>query len=444
MRIQLSDHFSYGRLLRFTLPSIAMMVFTSIYSLVDGFFVSNYVGKTAFAAINLIGPVFPIVGSLGMMIGAGGTAIVGKTLGEKNREKANQVFSMFVYAVLLIGAATAAVGWFAVAPLAGRLGAEGQMLEECVIYGRISFLGSPFFMLQYSMQTFFITAEKPKLGLFATVLGGASNMVLDWLLIAVLPWGVWGAAIATALSEALAAIFALCYFACPNTSLLRLTRKTRLDGKVLGMACINGSSEMVGSTAYSIVTILYNTQLLRYYGEDGVAAYGVLMYVGFIFSAIYYGYAVGSAPLISYSFGARAHSELKNVFRKSMVLVCAFGFGMLAIAQLAAPALSSVFVGYDQALYDLTCRALRIYAVSFLFMGVAAFGSSFFTALNDGVVSAAISFLRAFLFEIGAILFLPRLFGKEAIWGAVVASECSALLLTALFLAANRKKYHYA
>ncbi len=444
MRIQLSDHFSYGRLLRFTLPSIVMMVFTSIYSLVDGFFVSNYVGKTAFAAINLIGPVFTIVGALGMMVGAGGTAIVGKTLGEKDQEKANKYFSMFIYIVLLIGLATAVVGWFAAPPLARLLGAEGQMLEDCIIYGRISFIGSPFFMLQFSMQTFFITAEKPKLGLFATVFGGVSNMVLDWLLIAVLPWGIWGAAVATALSQILATTFALIYFACPNSSLLRLTLKTKIYGKVLGKACINGSSEMVGNIAYSVVTILYNTQLLKYYGEDGVAAYGVLMYVGFIFSAIYYGYAMGSAPIISYNFGAQTHMEMKNIFRKSMALVCILGAGMLAIAQLAAPALSSVFVGYDKTLYDLTYQALRIYSVSFLFMGVAAFGSSFFTALNDGVVSAVISFLRAFVFEVGAILLMPLFFGKEAIWGAVVVSEFAALLLTTVFLIANRKKYHYA
>lgn len=443
MRIQLSDHFNYGRLLRFTLPSIAMMVFTSIYSLVDGFFVSNYVGKTAFAAINLIGPVFTIVGSLGMMIGAGGTAIVGKTLGEKDSEKANKYFSMLIYVVLLIGAVTAVVGWFVTEPLARMLGAEGQMLEDCIVYGRISFIGSPFFMLQFSMQTFFITAEKPKLGLFTTVFGGVSNIVLDWLLIAVLPWGVWGAAIATTLSQTLATLFALIYFASPNTSLLRLTTKTKLYGKVLGKACVNGSSEMVGNIAYSIVTILYNTQLLKYYGEDGVAAYGVLMYVGFIFSAIYYGYSMGIAPVISYNFGAQNHLEMKNLFRKSMTLVGVIGVGMLAVSQLAAPVLSTIFVGYDEGLYNLTCQALRVYSVSFLFMGVAAFGSSFFTALNDGVVSAAISFLRAFVFEIGAILLLPMMFGKEAIWWAVVVSELAALLLTTMFLVANRKKYHY-
>lgn len=443
MKIHLSDHFSYSRLLRFTLPSIIMMVFTSIYSLVDGFFVSNYVGKTAFAAINLIGPVFTIVGSLGMMVGSGGTAIVGATLGEKKKEKAHEYFSLLVFTVIVIGAATALVGWFAVGPLAQLLGAEGQMLEDCIIYGRINFLGSPFFMMQFCMQTFFITAEKPKLGLFVTVFGGVSNIVLDWLLIAVFPLGIWGAAIATTLSQTLATLIALLYFACPNTSLLRLTRKTRFYGRVILKACTNGSSEMVGNIAYSIVTILYNTQLLKYYGENGVAAYGVLMYVGFIFSAIYYGYSMGIAPVVSFNYGAQNHVEMKNLFRKSMTLIGIMGVLMLGISQIATPVLGSVFVGYDSALYDLTVHALRIYSVSFLFMGVAAFGSSFFTALNNGVVSAFISFIRAFVFEIGAILLLPMIFGGEAIWVAVVISELAALLLTTFFLIIKRREYHY-
>ena len=444
MRIQLSDHFHYRKLLAFTLPSIAMMVFTSIYSLVDGFFVSNFVGKTAFSAINLIGPVFSIVGSLGMMIGAGGTAIVGRTLGEKEPEKANQYFSMLIFTVLMIGTITAIIGWFITEPLAVMLGAEGQMLEDCIVYGRISFLGSPFFMLQFSMQTFFITAEKPRLGLAVTVLGGVSNMILDALLIAVFPLGVLGAAVATTLAQVIATLFALIYFAFPNNSLLHLTFKTRIYGRVLGSACVNGSSEMVGNIAYSIVTILYNTLLLRYYGEDGVAAYGVLMYVGFIFSAIYYGYSMGVAPVISYNYGAANHKEMKNLFRKSMVLITLFGITMLAISQLATPLLSKIFVGYDKELYELTCHAMRIYSISFLVMGVAAFGSSFYTALNNGVISAVISFVRTFVFEIGAVLLLPFVFGEEAIWWAVVVSGVASTLLTVIFFVAYRKKYQYA
>lgn len=444
MRIQLSDHFTYGRLLRFTVPSVAMMVFTSIYGLVDGFFVSNYVGKTAFAAVNLIEPVFVIAGSLGMMIGAGGAAIVGKTLGEKEAEKANEYFSTLIYVVLVIGIVTAVAGWFLTGPLARLFGAEGQMLADCRIYGRICFIGSPFFMLQFSMQTFFVTAEKPKLGLFVTVFGGVSNIVLDWLMIAVLPWGIWGAAVATTLSQTMATLFAIIYFARPNSSLLHLTKKTKLYARMLGKACVNGSSEMVDNLAYSLVTVLYNTQLLRFYGEDGVAAYGVLMYVGFVFSAIYYGYSMGVAPVVSYNFGAGDDIEMKNLFRKSITLVLVTGIGMLVLSELTAPWLSSVFVGYDAGLYDLTCRAMRIYALSFLIMGVAPFGSYFFTALNDGVISAVIAFLRTFAFEIGAILLLPMLFGKAVIWWALVVSEMAALLLTVIFFVTKRKKYRYA
>ncbi len=443
MRIQLSDHFNYGRLLRFTLPSIAMMVFTSIYSLVDGFFVSNYVGKTAFAAINLIGPVFTIIGSVGMMVGAGGTAIVGKTLGEKDREKANKYFSMFIFTVLLIGVVAAVSGWFLTEPLSKLLKAEGEMLEYCIIYGRILSVGAPFFMLQFSMQTFFITAEKPKFGLFVTLLGGISNMILDWLLVAAIPCGIYGAAIATTASQTLSTAVALIYFALPNSSLLRLTFKIKIHGKILGKACVNGSSELMSNIAQSVVSILYNAQLLTYYGEDGVSAYGVLMYVGFIFSAVYYGYSMGSAPIVSYNFGALNHTELKNIFKKSLSLIGIVAVGMFTIAQLATPLLSSIFVGYDKNLYELTCQAMRVYAISFLFMGVGAFGSAFFTALNDGVVSAVISFLRTFVFSVGAVLLMPMLLGKEAIWWSVVVSELGTLLLTTVFLVAKRKKYHY-
>ncbi len=443
MRIKLSDHFNYNRLLRFTLPSIVMMVFTSIYSIVDGLFVSNFVGKTPFAAINLVGPVFTILGSIGMMIGAGGTAIIGKTLGEKKSNDANAYFSMLIYIVLAIGVVTAVVGWFAVEPLSHLLGAEGEMLKNCVLYGRILFIPSPFFLLQFSVQSFFVTAEKPKLGLAVTILGGVTNILLDALFIIVFKWGIVGAALATGLSQMLATISALVYFALPNSSLLRLTTKTKIYGRVLFNSITNGASEMVGNIAYSIVTILYNSQLLKFYGEDGVAAYGVLMYIGFIFSAIYYGYSMGSAPIISFHYGAKNQDELKNLLRRSLILISIMGGFMLGISKLSAPWLSSVFVGYDKELYDLTYHALHIYSWSFLFMGFGAFGSSFFTALNNGTVSAAISFLRTFIFEIGSILLLPLIFPKDGIWFAVAVAEFAALLITGLFLIINKKKYHY-
>lgn len=447
MKIQLSDHFTYNRLLRFVLPSIIMMIFTSIYSVVDGLFVSNFVGKTPFAAINMISPVLSILGSLGLMIGTGGTAIVGKTLGEgkgeKKREEANAYFSMLIYIVFIIGVVLGVVGLIFIRPLSQMLGAN-SMLKECVLYGSVILPAMPFFMLQYAFQSFFITAEKPKLGLAVTVIAGVMNIALDALFIIVFKWGLFGAAFATALSQIVGTLIAIIYFSRKNDSLLHLTRKTKFYGKVLLKACTNGSSEMVGNIAASVITMLYNFQLMRFIGEDGVAAYGVIMYVSFIFSAIYYGYAMGSAPIISYQYGAGNHEELKNMFGKSLTLTGIVGILMLFIAKVLSAPLSNIFVGYDKELFDLTIHAFEIYSFSFLFSGFTAFGSSFFTALNDGLVSALISFLRTFIFEIGSILILPIIFGIDGVWFAIVIAEIAAFFVTGFFFYRKRRKYHYA
>lgn len=443
MRIQLSDHFTYGRLLRFTLPSMIMMVFTSIYGMVDGFFISNFVGKTPFAAINLIYPMFMIIGSVGMMLGAGGTAVIGKTLGEGKRELANKYFSMVVYVVLAFGAFSAIIALFLLRTVAQALGAEGEMLENCVKYGRILCPALPFLMIQFSTQSFFVVAEKPKLGLVATLLGGGTNMVLDALFVAVFKWGLQGAAAATAISQLVTAGFALIYFSRKNTSLLKLTLKTKIYGKTLLNVCTNGSSEMVTNIAASIVTIVYNTQLMKYFGENGVAAYGVVMYVNFIFAAIYFGYAMGCSPVLSYHYGANNTDELKNLLKKSLTMIGIAGVLMLIISRIASPMLVKIFVGYDAELYNLTCHAFKIYSFAFLIMGYSVFGSSFFTALNNGGVSAAISFIRTFIFETGSVLLLPIIFESDGIWGAVVAAEIAAAIVTTAFLTANRKKYNY-
>lgn len=444
MQIQLSEHFTYKKLLQFVLPSIIMMVFTSIYSIVDGLFVSNFVGKTPFAAINMVMPVLTILGSFGFMIGAGGTAIVGKTLGEGDRDKANRYFSMLVYVVIGLGVVFAGIGLIFMRPLASFLGAAGDMLEYCVLYGRVILAALPFFMLQNSFQNFFVMAEKPNLGLGVTVISGVLNIILDALFIIVFQWGLFGAAFATALSQAVGAAIALVYFIRKNKSLLRLTTKTRIDGKVLWKACTNGSSEMVGNLAASVVTMLYNFQLMRLIGEDGVAAFGVIAYFGFIFSAIFYGYAVGCSPIVSYQFGADNQEELKNLLRKSLGIIGITGIAMVVLSRIGAVPLSKMFVGYDAELFKLTVHGFRIYSAAFLFSGFSAFGSAFFTALNDGLVSAVISFLRTFVFEIGSILILPFVFGVDGIWTAIVVAELAALTVTIIFLVVKRKKYHYA
>lgn len=442
-RIQLSDHFTYGRLLRFTLPSIVMMIFTSIYSVVDGLFVSNFVGKTPFAAINLIMPILIVLGALGFMIGTGGSAIVAKTLGERDTERANHYFSMLVYVTVVGGVLLTALGELLLRPMCVLLGAKGEMLENCVLYGRIVLLALTAFMLQNVFQSFLITAEKARLGLIITVLSGVTNMVLDYVFIALLHWGLAGAALATALSQMVGGVTPFVYFLRENDSLLRLT-KTRFDGRILLKTCTNGSSELMSNISASVVTMLYNFQLMSLAGEDGIAAYGVVMYVNFIFAAIFVGYSIGTAPVIGYQYGAQNHAELKNLFRRSLVLMTLSGAGMALLAEALAQPLTQIFVGYDAGLYAMTLRGFRLYSVSFLITGINIFGSSFFTALNNGVVSAVISFLRTLVFQVVVVLVLPAIFGLDGIWFAITAAELLALAVTILFFVLKRKEYHYA
>lgn len=443
MRIQLSDHFSYGRLIRFTLPSIVMMIFTSIYSVVDGLFVSNFVGKTPFAAINLIMPILIILGALGFMIGTGGSAIVAKTLGEGDPARANRYFSMLVYTTVVGGAVLAAAGELSLPIVSELLGAEGAMLQDCILYGRIILAALPAFMLQNVFQSFMITAEKSRLGLAVTVAAGLTNMVLDFVFIVPLGWGLAGAAIATAISQVIGGAVPIVYFARKNDSLLRLT-KAKFEGRILLRTCTNGSSELMSNISASIVTMLYNFQLMRLAGEDGIAAYGVVMYVNFVFSAIFIGYSIGAAPVIGYHYGAQNHAELKNLSRRSLVLVVISGVAMTVLAELLAQPLTHVFVGYDAGLYALTVRGFMLYSISFLVSGVNIFGSAFFTALNNGLVSAAISFLRTLVFQVAFVLLLPLLLGIDGIWLAIVAAELLALAVTLVFFIVKRKQYHYA
>lgn len=440
--IQLSDHFSYQKLLRYTLPSILMMIFTSVYSVVDGFFVSNFVGKTPFAAVNFIMPFLLILGSLGFMFGTGGSALIAMTMGEGQTEKAKGLFSLFVYVTMLCGTVIALLGIVLIRPIAAWLGAEGEMLDQCVLYGRIILPALPAYMLQYEFQSFFATAEKPQLGLRFTIAAGLTNMVLDAVFVALLGWGLVGAAAATAISQAVGGIAPILYFSRPNGSSLQLTR-TKFDGRALVRACANGSSELMSNISMSIVSMLYNTQLMKYAGEDGVAAYGVLMYVNMIFLAAFVGYSVGTAPIVGFHYGARNHPELQSLLRKSLVIIGSVSLLMLAFAEGMAEPLARLFVGYDPSLMALTLRGFMIYSFSFLFAGVAIFGSSFFTALNNGLISALISFLRALLFQVGAVLIFPLLWGIDGIWLSIVAAEVMAAVVTALFLIGERKKYHY-
>ena len=443
MNIQLSEHFTSRKLLRFTLPSMVMMVFTSIYGVVDGIFISNFVGSDPFAAINLIMPFLIILGALGFMLGSGGSALVGYYLGMRQEKRANEIFSLLVYVLLGVGALLTVLGLLFLEPVARLLGADADLLPYCVRYARIVLLGLVPFTLQNVFQSFLVTAERPHFGLYITVGAGVTNMVLDALLVAVIPLGVEGAALATVISQCVGGILPLIYFARPNTSRLRLTR-THWELRPVLKSAANGSSEFMTNISMSIVTMLYNWQLLRLMGADGVTVFGIIMYVSFIFVALFLGYSMGSAPIVSFHYGAGNQEELRGLFRRSLTIILAMSAGLTVLAIVLAKPLAMIFVSYDPALLSVTTRALAIYAVSYLLTGFNIYASSFFTALNDGLVSALISFARTLVFQVLAVLTLPLLWEADGIWAAVILAEGLAALLSLACFLRFRRKYGYA
>ncbi len=442
MKIELSEHFTYQKLIRFTIPTIIMMIFTSIYGVVDGIFVSNFVGSNAFAAVNLIMPALMILGSFGFMIGTGGSAFVSKTIGEGKQKQANESFSLLIYVLIFLGFVLTVIGIFLVEPLAKLLGADEAMLGDCITYGRTLLVFLVPFMLQNAFQSFLIVAERPNLGLLISIITGVLNMLLDFLFMYVLKFGVWGAALATGISQLISGIFPLVYFLRSNDSSLHLV-KTKFNGKVILQSCINGSSEMLTNLSMSLVNMLYNMQLMKYVGSDGVVAYGIIMYVGFIFSGTYLGYSIGTAPIIGYHYGSGNSEELKNLLQKSLKLIAFTSFVMTILAELLSKLLARIFVNYDANLLAMTTNAIRLFALSYFISGFNIFSSSFFTALNNGAVSAIISFLRTLLFQVVMIFVLPLLWGLNGIWLAVVFAEILALFVSSAFLISNRKKYQY-
>lgn len=441
MSIQLSDHFTYGKLFKFTLPSVIMLVFTSVYGVVDGFFVSNYAGKTPFTAVNFIMPILMILGCFGFMFGTGGGALIAKTLGEGRKEKANNLFSMIVYSSVIIGVILAVLGLLLIRPIVKLLGADGELLKNCVTYGRIILIAIPAFIMQYEFQCLFATAGKAQLGLYITIAAGLTNIILDALFVAVFQWELIGAAAATAISQCVGGIIPVIYFARPNTSLLKLG-KFYFNGRFFMTICGNGSSELMTNISMSLVNMLYNTQLIKYADEDGVAAYGVMMYVSLVFNAIFIGYSVGTSPAVSYHYGAGNTDELKNLRKKSYRIIGFFAVIMLVLAEILAMPLSKIFVGYDDSLLSLTLHGFRIFSFSFVFAGFVIFSSGFFTALNNGVISAFISFFRAVI-QVIAVLILPLLLKLDGIWLSIVVAEILAVAVSVLLLFCNKKEYHY-
>ena len=443
MNIQLSEHFTVSKLLKFVAPSIIMMIFTSIYGVVDGFFVSNFVGKTQFAAVNLIMPFIMAVVTVGFMLGTGGSALVAKTLGEGDESKAKKYFSMIVYTALIGGAILSVISFFLVRPIAVLFGAEGELLEYSVLYAHILVFSLPMFMLQNVFQVFFVTAEKPHLGLYVIISAGVTNMILDFLFIAVFHFGLAGAAVATAIGETVGGLVPMIYFARPNSSRLKLVR-TKPEWKALGQACFNGSSELMTNLSASVVNMLYNFQLMKFAGPDGIAAYGVIMYVNFIFIAIFIGFSIGSSPIIGYHYGAENNDELKSLLKKSLLIIATISLALTVFAELLSSPLAKIFVSYDENLFAMTRDGYRLYTLSYLICGFNIWGSAFFTALNNGFMSATISFLRILVFQIICLLLLPAIFDVNGIWISIVVAEFLAVSVTATLIIKNRKKYQYA
>lgn len=443
MNIQLSEHFTVSKLLKFVAPSIIMMIFTSIYGVVDGFFVSNFVGKTQFAAVNLIMPFIMAVVTVGFMLGTGGSALVAKTLGEGDESKAKKYFSMIVYTALIGGIILSVISFFLVRPIAVLFGAEGELLEYSVLYAHILVFSLPMFMLQNVFQVFFVTAEKPHLGLYVIISAGVTNMILDFLFIAVFHFGLAGAAVATAIGETVGGLVPMIYFARPNSSRLKLVR-TKPEWKALGQACFNGSSELMTNLSASVVNMLYNFQLMKFAGQDGIAAYGVIMYVNFIFIAIFIGFSIGSSPIIGYHYGAENNDELKSLLKKSLMIIATISLALTVFAELLSSPLAKIFVSYDENLFAMTRDGYRLYTLSYLICGFNIWGSAFFTALNNGFMSATISFLRILVFQIVCLLLLPAIFDVNGIWISIVVAEFLAVSVTATLIIKNRKKYQYA
>ena len=444
MTIQLSEHFTYKKIFRFALPSIVMMVFTSIYGVVDGTFVSNFVGKTPFAAVNLVWPFLMILGAFGFMIGTGGSALVAKTLGEDKKEDANRYFTMLITLVIILGLLLTILGLIVIRPLSSALGASGQMLEDCVTYGRTLMIFNTAFMLQSVFQSLFITAEKPRLGLIMTVIAGLTNMVLDALFIAVFKWGLVGAALATGLSQCIGGVLPLIYFMSPKNDTALKFVKTKLEGTVLLKACANGVSELMTTVSSSLVSMLYNFQLMRLAGQNGIAAYGAVMYVEFAFVAVFIGYSIGTAPIVSYHYGAGNNDEVKNMLQKSFKIMSILGITMMVLAQMLASPLAKVFVGYDKELFDMTVHGFRLFSFYFILAGINIYSYSFFTALNNGIISAIISFSRTLGFETLSVIILPIFFKLDGVWMAITVAEICAFVISMSFLISKREKYNYA
>ena len=446
--IHLSDHFTYKKILRFTIYPILMMLITSIYWIVDGFFISNYVGPSAFAGVNLIFPVVMIVACIGFMFGSGGAALVSKKLGEGDSDGANKTFSLITYVTLGTGLILSLIFFFLVRPIAmgfasiNQVEASEAMIDSAEVYGRIMVGGVFLYIMQGYFHSFFSVNEKSSLGFLFTLISGLTNMLLDYLLIGVFRAGVVGAACASLSGMFISAVGPFLYFRFGKNNLIKLG-KPRWNLNEITQSIANGSSEFVSNVSGSIVTIVFNVQLLKYIGEVGVSAYGIIGYVCFVFFAIFIGYSIGIAPVIGYNYGAKNPVELTNVLRKSFVIISVSGVAMTLLSAGLADPITRIFSAGVGELHTLGVRAMRIFSICYLMAGFSMFGSSFFTALNNGLISALISFCRTLVFQLGSVFVLPLIVGVDGIWFSIIVAEFLSMVMTIIFISARRRKYGY-
>ena len=443
MTIELSGHYGYGRLIKATLPMALMMIIVSVYSIVDGYFISNWAGSDAFAGMNLIWPPIAVVGAIGLMVGTGGSALVSKTFGEGHPEEARRIFTMMIRLTVIAGVILGTICFILMPWLAKVLGADEAMIPHAILYGRILIIVLPAYMLQMAFQPFFMVAERPHFGTALSILSGVTNIILDALFVAVFSWGLTGAALASCAGILLNAGIPIWFFSSKRNKTQLCFVPTRLDWKKILKSCSNGISEFVGSIALSVVSMCYNWQLMRYIGANGVSAYGIIMYLGFIFAAIFIGYNMGVSQIIAYNYGAGNKPELRSLLKKSLVIIGLVGVVITALAELSADVIADIFVGYDAELRDLTAYATRVYMLSFLICGFNMFCSAWFTSLNNGIISAIGAFVRTLVFEFACVFILPMLFGIEGIWVAVNVAELLSLFLTISLIIGFRKRYGY-
>lgn len=419
------------------------MVFMSLYTMVDGVFVSRFAGTAALSAVNIVYPMVSVVVAVGVMLATGGSAIIAKRMGEGKPEQARQNFSYLILAGVLIAVGMAALALVFLKPLLHLLGARGALFELCYAYALPLVFFIPSGILQMLFQTLLVTAGRPMLGLTVTVLGGVANIVLDYLFIVPLQMGIAGAAIATGIGFSIPAVFGLLYFALRRSGPLCFVRP-KGGGKMLLRCCANGSSEMVTNMSTAVTTFLFNLLMMRYAGEDGVASITIVLYTQYLMTAVYMGYATGTAPVFSFHHGSRNGEQLRRLFRISMGFIALCSVATFALALVFAKQVVVIFTPAGSPVFEMALYGFRLFSGSFLFAGVGIFASAMFTAFSDGKVSAAISFLRTFAFIVLALLLLPLAMGLDGVWLAVPLAEVLGFGVSLFFLYRKKKRYCYA